>query len=580
MKKFSLKKITAAVSAAAMIATMGTSAFAADPATGTISIDKVEYDTTKSTGNIHAFKIHYTTSVTQELGVTMFSYMKSTDTSALTDDVRYTEETKGSLKIVGVDQKADGTDKTIDLVVSTNSEDSINVADGQIGLVLLGGDKVSAPAVALIATPGISLNKTDLGRIPVLYTGNTTAENEALKSAILDKLLATDENGADIKVTTYDSADNNKMKIAETPSRDSITVDLAKKTVTVGDFSKTIEYAMSYDKFLATSAAVNLTGSLPMAMKDSEGTAYTADTFKTAVLDALIKGGHIVLKNRDDKTLTLSDAEKNKVAISLKEGTTNFEPSATGEQEITYQITVDKSLTIAKDGETVAWFGEGATGLTDAIDVTVKASNNGFVADTIKAYKSDNTELTEVSYKNGEKIFDQVKTDITGQIAKVMLTSTTEEGKQDQWKVDTSEGAVWVDGGYTSTPTDDATYQVKVPIVSDDSESVDHSTPASPKPELGSYVTITVKVAKPAPAYNLGDVSGPNGVPDLKVNVYDLNAVYAHMNEEALITDEAIFAAADCSGPNGVPDKKVNVYDLNRIYDHMNEVNLFPDYTK
>lgn len=511
MKKFSLKKITAAVSAAAMIATMGTSAFAADPATGTISIDKVEYDTTKSTGNIHAFKIHYTTSVTQELGVTMFSYMKSTDTSALTDDVRYTKETKGSLKIVGVDQKADGDDKTIDLVVSTNSKDSINVADGQIGLVLLGGDKVSAPAVALIATPGISLNKTDLGSIPVLYTGNTTAENEALKSAILNKLLATGKDGADIKVTTYDSADNNKMKIAETPDIGSITVDLANKTVTVGDFSKTIEYAMSYDKFLATSAAVNLTGSLPMAMKDSEGTAYTADTFKTAVLDALIKGGHIVLKNADNKTLTLSDTEKDKVGIRLKD-TTDFDPSATGEQEITYQITVDKSLTIAKDGETVAWFGDGATGSTDAIDVTVKASNNGFVADTIKAYKSDNTELTEVSYKNGEKTFAQVKADITGQIAKVMLTSTTEEGKQDQWKVDTSEGAVWVDGGYTFTPTDDATYQVKVPIVSDDSESVDHSTPASPKPELGSYVTITVKVAKPAPAFKYGDINGDGNV--------------------------------------------------------------------
>ena len=570
MKKFSLKKITAAVSAAAMIATMGTSASAADPATGTISIDKVEYDTTKSTGNIHAFKIHYTTSVTQELGVTMFSYMKSTDTSALTDDVRYTEETKGSLKIVGVDQKADGTDKTIDLVVSTNSKDSINVADGQIGLVLLGGDKVSAPAVALIATPGISLNKTDLGRIPVLYTGNTTAENEALKSAILDKLLATDENGADIKVTTYDSADNNKMKIAETPSRDSITVDLEKNTVTVGDFYKTIVYTMSYDKFFATSAAVNLTGSLPMAMKDSEGTAYTADTFKAAVLDALIKGGHIVLKNEDDKTLTLSDAEKNKVAISLKEGTTDFEPSATGEQEITYQITVDKSLTITKDGETVAWFGDGATGSTDAIDVTVKASNNGFVADTIEAYKSDNTKLKEVSYKNGEKTFDQVKADITGQIAKVMLTSTTEEGKQDQWKVD--EDGTWDDGGYTSTPTDDATYQVKVPIVSDDSESVDHSTPASPKPELGSYVLITVKVAKPAPAFTYGDVNG-----DGKIDISDYGLIkrYSlHKIDKFTATDGSIIPneAADVSG-----DGKIDISDYGLIKRYsLHKISSFP----
>ena len=209
MKKFSLKKITAAVSAAAMIATMGTSAFAADPASGAIEITNVLHSVS---GNVHTFTIQYTAGDVQDIGITMFSYagkeipVLNKDEHNNFDASKALDSAEQPYKVVGVDQVANTTEKTGEISFKVSTDDKtapIYMEEGQTGLVKLGGDKVNSPAIATFTIPespwaitGVTASKA--GTAVTEVTGidyNATVEEiaAAIKNAI-DKLTVTGAN--------------------------------------------------------------------------------------------------------------------------------------------------------------------------------------------------------------------------------------------------------------------------------------------------------------------------------------------------------------------------------------------------
>ena len=213
MKKFSLKKITAAVSAAAMIATMGTSAFAdidsnkSQNGTGIslksdVSVIQAKDEKNEPITGVYDVTVSFQTTKEQDIGITLFAYAPVSQSPAPNLKTQYTDQ--ATTPIVGVDQKElTGTEGSITFKVSTNDSASIKMSEGQIGIVKVSGDKVDAPAVALFSIPvapwaitGVAASKS--GTPVTEVTGinyNATVEEiaAAIKNAI-DKVTVTGAN--------------------------------------------------------------------------------------------------------------------------------------------------------------------------------------------------------------------------------------------------------------------------------------------------------------------------------------------------------------------------------------------------
>jgi len=160
-----LKRIGSVVTTAAMLATLGTTGFAADPVdvTGTkndgsnIKITSVKR--TDMGSGVYKFTIGYDSedaSKQNSIGVTMLTYVKS-DRSGISAGTAYNDST---MQIVGVNQETQtNTTGNIEFSVATSedssalsSNDLLIMTSGQKGLVMIGGDNTT-PAVAEFSIP-------------------------------------------------------------------------------------------------------------------------------------------------------------------------------------------------------------------------------------------------------------------------------------------------------------------------------------------------------------------------------------------------------------------------------------------
>lgn len=159
-----LKRIGSVVTTAAMLATLGTTGFAADPVdvTGTkndgsnIKITSVKR--TDMGSGVYKFTIGYDSedaSKQNSIGVTMLTYVMS-DRSGISAGTAYNDST---MQIVGVNQETQtNTTGNIEFSVATSEDSSalssnaLLMTSGQKGLVMIGGDNTT-PAVAEFSIP-------------------------------------------------------------------------------------------------------------------------------------------------------------------------------------------------------------------------------------------------------------------------------------------------------------------------------------------------------------------------------------------------------------------------------------------
>lgn len=197
MKKFSLKKITAAVSAAAMIATMGTTAFADTVGISGSAISLTKVEAKQNADGTYDVTIEYkpTGENANEIGVTMLAY-GGVDKSGIkeTNPVNGAEvsgnEYKSGMQIVGVDQnKVTGNEnnenKFTFKVTTAENAGGYYVKAGKSALVMVSGDKTS-PAVAELRfnkeiTSGDAI--TELSGITGTVAEGTSATKANLQAA-------------------------------------------------------------------------------------------------------------------------------------------------------------------------------------------------------------------------------------------------------------------------------------------------------------------------------------------------------------------------------------------------------------
>lgn len=337
MKKFSLKKITAAVSAAAMIATMGTSAFAdidsnkSQNGTGISLKSDVSVIQAKDSENnyitgVYDVTVSFTTEQQQEIGVTLFAYAPQTQNPAPTLGTGYTDQT--TTPIVGVDQKEmTGTEGSITFRVSTNDSASIKMSEGQIGIVKVSGDKVDAPAVALFSIPvapwaitGVAASKAS---VPVTeVTGinyNATVEEiaAAIKNAI-DKVTVTGANGktadwivpetlSGVTVADYTPGKAGtftaKVPLAQFRPSDAV--------ATIGDVNElTFAVTVNKDIWTATSAQMADGGKYEKQLSDVTSDDVLKNDIKTKKVKLIADGKELTLDYND--TFTITKGEDNR----------------------------------------------------------------------------------------------------------------------------------------------------------------------------------------------------------------------------------------------------------------------------
>lgn len=407
MKKFSLKKITATVSAAAMIATMGTTAFAADPASGAIEITNVLHSVS---GNVHTFTVQYTAGDVQDIGITMFSYagkeipvLNKNDHDNF-DASKALDSAEQPYKVVGVDQVANTTEKTGEISFKVSTDDKtapIYMEEGQTGLVKLGGDKVNAPAIATFTIPespwaitGVAASKS--GTPVTEVTGinyNATVEEiaAAIKNAI-DKVTVTGANGKTADWTVPETLSGVTVADDYTPGKAgtfTAKVPLAQfrpsdAAATIGDVNElTFAVTVNKDTWTATEASL------------VDGNNLTAEVTQTAdKLKEDLKGREIALKGADNKLYEISinglwigdavvdDANKT-VTFKITVPAGNY-----GDDNVTVKVEAAKEFDVVYK----------LTDLTKIIDpatLTLTYDGNALTADSTGAYAVEVEKGTE-----------------------------------------------------------------------------------------------------------------------------------------------------------------------------------------
>ena len=355
MKKFSLKKITAAVSAAAMIATMGTSAFAeidsnkSQNGTGISLKSDVSVIQAKDSENnyitgVYDVTVSFTTEQQQEIGVTLFAYVPQTQNPAPTLGTGYTDQT--TTPIVGVDQKEmTGTEGSITFRVSANDSASIKMSEGQIGIVKVSGDKVDSPAVALFSIPVAPFDAVvvdaNLSSTDEFDFGTEVAE---LKAAVLDRIN---------NVTAFaDAAKTGKSDIGtKKTSLDASKVTIQKKTS--GD-------PIPYAKDLAGTFTVTI----PATEFEFASVNASSLTDKNVSFDIVVKKdvwtvSNAALVDGNNLTAEVPTAVDDAFVAELKKALKDKKVALTGEGNKLYEVSVNENWidagTVGTDNKTVTF---------------------------------------------------------------------------------------------------------------------------------------------------------------------------------------------------------------------------------
>lgn len=436
-----LKRIGSVVTTAAMLATLGTTGFAADPVdvTGTkndgsnIKITSVKR--TDMGSGVYKFTIGYDSedaSKQNSIGVTMLTYVMS-DRSGISAGTAYNDST---MQIVGVNQETQtNTTGNIEFSVATSEDSSalssnaLLMTSGQKGLVMIGGDNTT-PAVAEFSIPAASwtiasatvvssstlssfvynTSVEDINKAVFAYIDNVTAGNGA-KTATLTKKTGADKFDS-ITITKKGDANNTPYAqgsvgefVVTIPLSNFVIPADSGATIGTGETDKkTVTVEISVAKDAWTASAANTTVGTNNTISVAEGAVEAA-------IIAAIKASSIVLGD-GSRQYTLSETEKNALAIAAKSGAENtytvtFADSYTDDTQIvtatglTKDVTVNFTQNVASAVELVNGNTESATAYTwNKDNVSVKADAETNAAAAVKKKLGADSVYAKITYTN------------------------------------------------------------------------------------------------------------------------------------------------------------------------------------
>lgn len=492
-----LKRIGSVVTTAAMLATLGTTGFAADPVdvTGTkndgsnIKITSVKR--TDMGSGVYKFTIGYDSedaSKQNSIGVTMLTYVMS-DRSGISAGTAYNDST---MQIVGVNQETQtNTTGNIEFSVATSEDSSalssnaLLMTSGQKGLVMIGGDNTT-PAVAEFSIPvaawkianatvnlvsgasvsNIAYNTSveDINKAVFAYIDNVTAGNGA-KTATLTKKTGADKFDS-ITITKKGDANNTPYAqgsvgefVVTIPLSNFVIPADSGATIGTGETDKkTVTVEISVAKDAWTASAANTTVGTNNTISVAEG----ADK---AAIEAAIKASSIVLGD-GSRQYTLSETEKNALTIEKVNDTTYrvaFAASYDGDTQIvtatglTKDVTVTFTQNVASAVELVNGNTESATAYTwnkDNVSVKADAETDAAVSTAVKNKLGADSVYAKITYTNantsgGAAQYEYVSASDFAYVADVekdkVTATVTKEG------ISITSGNTF-DFGYTVTP--------------------------------------------------------------------------------------------------------------------------------
>lgn len=557
MKKFSLKKITAAVSAAAMIATMGTSAFAAEGNAGVgVSIDTITKTVVDADKQIYNIKVDFTSSSANEIGMTMLTYGAKDDSSLTlnTDwaDNAYSDDT---MKIIGVDQISpvtSGNTGSFEFKITTDKDaGAIYLKKGATALIALSGDGVTTPAVAPLSINAIAgyAAPVALGAVSMDANADVSAAltdaAKAAKATIYEKQSDTDNLGevslADATIGAWTESEGTYTATATLPS----------STV------------MSGVDFPAAGLTVNLSATVKFTAVDAntatavEGFTATASEFtKTVTADDTTTNDKIK-ENVLGKKVTLADATGKvsgtvDITAAMVSTSDTYDPSNEADQVITYTVTVPEGITSNE------LLNVPTEGITATVKVTVTKTP------VIKAIALDGAKI-EVTVTKGDDD-DATKAAIKKAIADKVTKANGYKFVVDGTDVELANATY----EWTVTGSDKAfTATLKVTAVTGEGLA---EMPATGIDATLPEIVITVN-DKPAVVY--GDVDG-NG----KIEVADAMAIMRIVNKFMTATQLQL-QAADVTAPYNTDGytsaKGIEVADAMSIMQYVNKfIDKFP----
>lgn len=363
MKKFGfIKKITAAATTAAMVASFGISAFAdtVGNAGNGITINSVNVTEIDTTNEIYKVTVGFTSTSTNNIGMTMLTYGNSDD-SSLTLGSSWSENQYQStgMKVIGVDQIAgvsNGTG-TFEFNVTTKvSAGDIYLKKGSTALIALSGDGVTTPAVAPITITATATYAAPVTINDVALAANLTDTQiqNTIKEALQTKAVTT---------SVYEkSTDTTALKE---------NVPLYGDNVTIGTFTK----AADSDVYTGTVTIKAVDG--VNVQEGGISVAVTVNTVKTAVDAAkatAVEGMSAVAETPNNFAITVGatdNADANAVVTNNFVGKNVTLTDSTG--------TITGTVAITSDMVTA---GDYAVDATKAYTVTIPstvATNNSLL---------------------------------------------------------------------------------------------------------------------------------------------------------------------------------------------------------
>lgn len=480
-----LKRIGSVVTTAAMLATLGTTGFAADPTpyVGSLKGDKITItnvtrDDTKKDEGIYGFTISYDSGSNEKnsIGVTMLTYVmknRDADVSVGTEDNK-TAYNNSTMQIVGVNQeKQTSQNGTIKFAVATSEdetklENAMVMKPGQKGLVMIGGDNTT-PAIAEFSIPAASptpwtatkLDVTQPSKAPsitVAQLRNTATVKNTVKSlSAFNNMSAkvTSSDGANEAATTVSltGINNDDITIEPTPANNSTAGDYTAKVAAnklVGDSVEsapeatlalegnvTFNFKVVKEDFTVTSYALNTT--------DTDKTVYyqPGANQKQAVIDAIKRGIMISgTVGSETKSQTITDITLGEDKIKINEAGTYeadlsgvtlssdlYDFTGSADKKITGKLAEDTGnkavLTVGDAGNKITQVEGTATDFiysTAAYNAAVSEVENE-IAGAVSLKKADNTALVkDTDYTLGWSGIDVKNLIATVEEAKLKIT--------------------------------------------------------------------------------------------------------------------------------------------------------------
>lgn len=584
-----LKKVGSVITTAALLATLGTTAFADGVDTvgvggDGISITKVETVQHENSTDVYDVTVTYKTTKKNVTGMTLLAYRSNTEDNTpgdmkldpdaqknAYDDSKYDEgeNSPKKMQIVGIEQNAavDGTSGdgtgSFTFTVTTNSTNNgaYYIAKGKKALVAVSGDQCK-PAYALFGVNAVADSATiNVTKVTLDAHANATDEeikgllNNEVKNAEIDIRDANKNLIAQAGVSNATASGWEKQ--ADGTFKNTYTFAQGCKTVSGVDFQKPISVSITAT---ITKTAVDATAVDTFNGKSAENGKFIIEVQKSDLDSQTGDKGDYLRNQILNKKVKFKAEETGKTTlygeISINDTEMVSEKQAYVESTNTYDYTVTVPEGQITDSYVIV--PEALKTFTVSVSVTEKPAITAITPTSAINNSDYSFAVSDTDAFTAENIAAKLKNDRAGDSTAVKYTVGTEQ------KDATLEDFVY---GWDVTITGD-TAEAKLKITGIKTESISNQYSLN----LTDNVLATVKVTKEeAPAVKYGDVNG-----DGKIDITDVGLVFDEAFD--LVTTKLTDTQKIAANVNG--DSKIDITDVGLIFDKAFHLGDFPNGTE